>query len=57
LFGPGVPESAVEEVRDRLEGLLPEDALQDALDGVRPEEITVRSELPESGRQRRSVVK
>jgi putative transposase len=35
-----VPESAVEEVRDRLEGLLPEDALRDALEGLRPEEIT-----------------
>jgi putative transposase len=35
-----VPESAVEEVRDRLGGLLPEDALRDALEGLRPEEIT-----------------
>jgi putative transposase len=33
-------ESAVGEVRDRLAGLLPEDALQDALEGLRPEEIT-----------------
>src|SRR3954452_22208195 len=38
--GPGVQESAVEEVRDRLAGLLPDDALQDALEGLRPEEIT-----------------
>src|SRR3954447_9857173 len=37
---PAVAESAGEEVRDRLAGLLPEDALQDALDGLRPEEIT-----------------
>ena len=29
-----------EEVGDRLEGLLPDDALQDALEGLRPEEIT-----------------
>jgi putative transposase len=35
-----VPESSVEEVRDRLAGLLPDDALQDALEGLRPEEIT-----------------
>jgi transposase-like protein len=35
-----VPESAGEEVVDRLAGLLPEDALQDALEGLRPEEIT-----------------
>jgi putative transposase len=34
------PESSVEEVRDRLAGLLPEDALQDALEGLGPEEIT-----------------
>jgi putative transposase len=34
------PESSVEEMRDRLAGLLPEDALQDALEGLRPEEIT-----------------
>jgi hypothetical protein len=33
-------ESSVEEVRDRLAGLLPDDALQDALEGLRPEEIT-----------------
>jgi putative transposase len=37
---PGVPESSVEEVRDRLAGLLPDDALQDALEGLGPEEIT-----------------
>src|SRR4051812_28544514 len=35
-----VDESASEEVRDRLAGLLPADALQDALAGLRPEEIT-----------------
>src|SRR5215210_8286967 len=34
------PESACEEVADRLAGLLPEDALQDALEGLRPEEVT-----------------
>jgi transposase-like protein len=33
-------ESSVEEVRDRLAGLLPDDALQDALEGLEPEEIT-----------------
>src|SRR5215208_3371435 len=33
-------QSAGEEVVDRLAGLLPEDALQDALEGLRPEEIT-----------------
>jgi putative transposase len=38
--GPARPESSVEEVRDRLAGLLPGDALQDALKGLRPEEIT-----------------
>jgi putative transposase len=38
--GPARPESSVEEVRDRLAGLLPGDALQDALEGLRPEEIT-----------------
>ena len=35
-----VLESAVDEVRDRLAGLLPDDALQDALEGLGPEEIT-----------------
>jgi hypothetical protein len=34
------PESSVEEVWDRLAGLLPEDAPQDALKGLGPEEIT-----------------
>jgi putative transposase len=38
--GPAGPESSVGEVRDRLAGLLPGDALQDALKGLRPEEIT-----------------
>jgi putative transposase len=38
--GPVVPESSVEEERDRLAGLLPDDALQDALEGLGPEEIT-----------------
>src|SRR5918998_5077763 len=37
---PAVPESAPEEVTDRLAGLLPDDALQDALEGLGPEEIT-----------------
>ena len=37
---PAVPESSVEQVRDRLAGLLPDDALQDALEGLWPEEIT-----------------
>jgi putative transposase len=35
-----VPESACEEVVDRLAGLLPAEALQDALAGLAPEEIT-----------------
>src|SRR3954470_19988015 len=35
-----VDESACEEVADRLAGLLPADALQDALAGLGPEEIT-----------------
>jgi hypothetical protein len=34
------PESASEEIEDRLAGLLPEDALQVALAGLAPEEIT-----------------
>src|SRR4051812_26967154 len=38
--GSARPESASEEVADRLAGLLPADALQDALAGLRPEEIT-----------------
>jgi putative transposase len=33
-------ESAVEQARERLEGLLPEGALQDALNGLEPDEIT-----------------
>jgi putative transposase len=37
---PARAESAGEDVLDRLAGLLPEDALQEALDGLRPEEIT-----------------
>jgi putative transposase len=37
---PASPESSVDEVRERLAGLLPEDALQDALEGLAPEEIT-----------------
>jgi putative transposase len=37
---PAGAESSVEEVRARLAGLLPDDALQDALEGLRPEEIT-----------------
>jgi putative transposase len=37
---PVRPESAGEEVLDRLAGLLPADALEDALAGLRPEEIT-----------------
>jgi putative transposase len=35
-----VPESSVDEARERLAGLLPEDALQDALKGLEPDEIT-----------------
>jgi putative transposase len=37
---PADQESSVERARDRLAGLLPEDALQDALEGLGPEEIT-----------------
>ncbi len=37
---PAVGESSVEEARDRLAGLLPDDALQDALKGLEPDEIT-----------------
>jgi transposase-like protein len=37
---PAAPESSVDEVRERLAGLLPEDALRDALEGLEPEEIT-----------------
>jgi putative transposase len=35
-----VPESCVEEATERLAGLLPDDALQDALKGLEPDEIT-----------------
>jgi putative transposase len=35
-----VPESSVEEATQRLAGLLPEEALQDALKGLEPDEIT-----------------
>src|SRR5687768_16976104 len=38
--GTGRPESAGEEGADRLAGLLAEDALQDALAGLWPEQIT-----------------
>jgi putative transposase len=38
--GPGRPESGGDQIVDGLAGLLPEDALQDALEGLRPEEIT-----------------
>jgi putative transposase len=38
--GPGRPESGGDQIVERLAGLLPEDALQDALEGLRPEEIT-----------------
>ena len=37
---PAVDESSVEGARERLAGLLPDDALQDALEGLAPEEIT-----------------
>jgi putative transposase len=37
---PAVDESSVEGARDQLAGLLPDDALQDALEGLAPEEIT-----------------
>jgi putative transposase len=36
----GLEESSVEGARDRLAGLLPDDALQSALEGLKPEEIT-----------------
>jgi len=42
---PAGAESAGEEVVDRLAGLLPEAALQDALAGLRPDEITGPSGL------------
>jgi putative transposase len=38
--GTAGPESAVEQARGRLAGLLPDEALQDALKGLDPEEIT-----------------
>jgi putative transposase len=38
--GTAVEESSVEQARDQLAGLLPDDALQDALKGLEPEEIT-----------------
>lgn len=38
--GPARDESSVEQARDRLAGLLPADALQDALAGLEPEQIT-----------------
>src|SRR5215212_5184571 len=37
---PAAHESSVEQARDRLAGLLPGDALQDALEGLGPEEVT-----------------
>jgi Transposase, Mutator family len=37
---PADEESSVDEARDRLAGLLPDDALQDALKGLDPDEIT-----------------
>ena len=37
---PAVQESSVEQARDRLAGLLPEEALEDALKGLEPDEIT-----------------
>jgi putative transposase len=37
---PAVSESSVDEARERLAGLLSDDALQDALKGLEPEEIT-----------------
>jgi putative transposase len=37
---PATDESSVDQARERLAGLLPEDALQDALKGLEPDEIT-----------------
>ncbi len=37
---PAGDESSVDEARERLAGLLPDDALQDALKGLEPDEIT-----------------
>src|SRR5215213_4613907 len=39
-FRSALDESSVEQARDRLAGLLPEEALQDALKGLEPDEIT-----------------
>ena len=39
-FRSALDESSVEQARDRLAGLLPDDALQDALKGLEPDEIT-----------------
>ena len=39
-LGPALPRVPLRRSRDRLAGLLPEDALQDALEGLGPEEIT-----------------
>jgi len=38
--GPADEASSVDQARDRLAGLLPDDALQDALNGLDPDEIT-----------------
>ena len=38
--GPGRPENAGGEVSDRLTGLLPDEELQAALEGLEPEQIT-----------------
>lgn len=37
---PAGQESSVDQARERLAGLLPDDALQDALKGLEPDEIT-----------------
>src|SRR5215217_7935323 len=39
-FRSALDESSVEQARDRLAGLLPDDLLQDALKGLEPDEIT-----------------
>src|SRR5215208_8218663 len=39
-FCSALDESPVEQARERLAGLLPDDALQDALKGLEPDEIT-----------------
>jgi hypothetical protein len=39
---PGVAASSVDEVSDRLKGLLLDDALQEALAGLGPEQISTR---------------